>query len=381
MRLAVYTDISYRRHEGRLFAEESFSLFAAALADWVGRLVLVGRLDPGPGPAHHELPSDVELAPLPHYTSLARPAAVVAAAARSLATFWRVLDEVDCVWLLGPHPYGLAFAALAASRRKRVVLGVRQDIVKYVETRRPGKRGLWLAAILLERSWRLLARVFPVVVVGGELGRHYRHARHQLTSIVSLISERDLADPSRVPARSWEGELRLLSVGRLDPEKNPLLLADVLAILVGREPRWRLVLYGTGSCAEALARRLEALGVADSAELRGYLSLDDGLSDAYRQSHALLHVSWTEGVPQVLLEAFGAGLPVVATAVGGVPELAGEAALLIPAGDARAAASSVERLARDESLRERLSLAGLERARQHTIESESRRLAAFLEGH
>ena len=45
-------------------------------------------------------------------------------------------------------------------------------------------------------------------------------------------------------------------------------------------------------------------------------------------------MSWTEGLPQVLFEAFAAGTPVVATAVGGVPEAVGDAALLIPPGDA-----------------------------------------------
>ena len=53
--------------------------------------------------------------------------------------------------------------------------------------------------------------------------------------------------------------------------------------------------------------------MAERVDLRGYLPLDGGLLDLYRGADALLHVSWTEGVPQVLLEAFAAGLPVVAT--------------------------------------------------------------------
>ena len=73
----------------------------------------------------------------------------------------------------------------------------------------------------------------------------------------------------------------------------------------------------------------------DRAELLGYLPIHGGLMDRYRSVNAFLHVSWTEGMPQVLLEAFAAGTPVVATAVGGVPEAAGDAALLIPAGRPR----------------------------------------------
>jgi len=124
-------------------------------------------------------------------------------------------------------------------------------------------------------------------------------------------------------------KLRVLSVGRLDEEKNPLLLADVLANLRDGDSRWRLVVCGEGTLEGALAERLEQRGLADAADLSGYVQLDQGLMELYRSSHALLHVSWTEGVPQVLSEAFAARLPVVATAVGGVAEAVGEAALLI----------------------------------------------------
>ena len=89
-------------------------------------------------------------------------------------------------------------------------------------------------------------------------------------------------------------------------------------------------------------------------------------------------MSWTEGVPQVLFEAFAAGLPVVATAVGGVPEQVGDAAVLVPPGSAGAAADALASLARDPALGERLAGRGLERVRARTLESESARVAAFI---
>ena len=104
------------------------------------------------------------------------------------------------------------------------------------------------------------------------------------------------------------------------------------------------------------------------------------LAELYRSSHALLHVSWTEGLPQVLFEAFAAGLPVVATEVGGVPAAVGDAALLVPPGDAEAPARALDRIATDPALRERLTEAGLARVREHTLEAEARRVAEFLAG-
>ena len=108
------------------------------------------------------------------------------------------------------------------------------------------------------------------------------------------------------------------------------------------------------------------------------MPLDRGLFDVYREADLFLHVSWTEGLPQVLLEAFAARLPVVATEVGGVGPVARDAALLIPPGDAAAAAAAVRRLAGDAALREQLVEAGVARVRERTTEAERRRLVDFI---
>ena len=72
-------------------------------------------------------------------------------------------------------------------------------------------------------------------------------------------------------------------------------------------------------------------------------------------------------MPQVLLEAFAARLAFVATAVGGVAHAAGDCALLVPPGNAPAAAYELERIAHDRSLRSRLAGVAINRARRHTV--------------
>jgi glycosyltransferase involved in cell wall biosynthesis len=169
-------------------------------------------------------------------------------------------------------------------------------------------------------------------------------------------------------------------VGRVDPEKNPLLLADVLASALRSDARWRLDVCGDGSLLAALAARLQELNVGDRAVLHGHVPIDDGLWALYRDSHALIHISLTEGVPQVLLEAFAARLPVVATAVGGVPALVAGCGLLIPPDDAGAAAEALEELVSDDALRAELLDSATARVREHTLGAECARLGAFLAG-
>lgn len=377
MRLAAHSDIPFRRRDGRLATDESFVLFLAPLGDRFD-LTLAERVEPGEGDAAYGLPPGARLVELPWYASLAEPRSALRSVRAALRAWGRIVGEADVVWLQGPHPLAALFALAAARRGRRVVLGVRQDFPRYVATRHPGRRSLAAAAWALEGTWRALARRFPVVVVGPELAAHYRGARALLPMVVSVVREEHLAPPEAAD-RDWEGELTLLSVGRLDDEKNPLLLADILARLRSRSPRWRLVVCGDGVLRDALGARARDLGVADALELRGFLPQEE-LRELYRSSDAFLHVSWTEGVPQVLVEAFAAALPVVGTDVGGVRSQAEGAALLVGPGDAEAAAAALERLLAEPELRSALAREGRARAASLTLEAQAREVADFLAG-
>jgi glycosyltransferase involved in cell wall biosynthesis len=378
LRLAVYCDYSYRVADGITTAELPFSLFVEGLAPHCDRLVVLGRKDPSPEPFPYRLWAS-EFVALPYYSSGADLAAVLGTIPAAIRRFWRTLDDLDVVWVLGPNPpQALLFACLGVLRRRRVVLGVRQNLPELIRHRRPGQRLVLGAAHMLEWAFRGLARVLPVVVVGHDLATRYRHARSLLSIYVSLLRESDLLDAG-TDTRRYDGEeLVMLSVGRLDPEKNPLLLADVLARALSSDPRWRLEVCGDGPLAEALTARAAELDVGERVTQHGYVPIDGGLWDYYRAAHALLHVSMTEGVPQVILEAFAARLPVVGTDVGGVGALVADRGLLAPAGDPVAAAAALTRLIEDEDLRETLIEAAQAAARAHTLEAECSRLAGFL---
>lgn len=379
MRLAVYTDYTYKRDAQGVSGERAFVRFMTGLKPHVERLVLVGRLDPRPGRSHYPLGDGVDFVGLPFYSSLTQPAKVLGSLASSAVRFWRALDDVDTVWLLGPYIHAVGFAAIALVRGRAVALGVRQDFPTYARSRHPGRRWVHWAADALEWTFRTMARRLPVAVVGPDLARRYAHARSLLELTVSLIGEADLVSPEQALARSSAHSRRILSVGRLDREKNPLLLADVIAALRGADERWQMDIVGDGPMRAELQARLAELGAAQAAVLHGYVPIDEGLTEMYREAEMFLHVSWTEGLPQVLFEAFAAGTPVVATDVGGVAAAAGEAAVLIPPGEVQAALDAVLRVHEDPELRHRLVRAGAQRAAAHTLESEAARLALFLE--
>jgi glycosyltransferase involved in cell wall biosynthesis len=152
-----------------------------------------------------------------------------------------------------------------------------------------------------------------------------------------------------------DAALLLLFVGRLVPEKNLLLLLDALSRL---PPEQRPLLWLAGEGPER--RRIEAdvarLGLADGVRLLGERSDTRRLMQA---ADLLVLPSREEGLSNVLLEAMGSGLPVIATAVGGSPELIDDRVTgrLLPSDDAAGLASTIAALAADAGERRRLAAA------------------------
>lgn len=383
MRLGVYADLVYRKSGDTISTNLAFIRFLTGLAPRLRELVIFGRLDPAPGSEPYVLPAGVRFVPLPHYPRVTAVDRLLRTARKARRTFAEELSGLDVVWLFGPHPLSLVLLREARRRRVPVALGIRQDFPAYIAHRLPGRLWLWAvpASHALERAFRRLSRRVPTVVVGDELGRVYgKGSAPLLVTGFSLVPAADLIEPETAVARPWAGELRLLSVGRLDPEKNPMLLPEILARLRDRYAGWTLTVAGAGPLAGELERRAAELNVADAFTLLGEVPSGPELKALYRSSHAFLHVSLTEGLPQVLFEAQAAGLPIVATDVGGVSGAlaGGEAGLLVAPRDPVAAVAALERLRVDEDLRSRLIVAGLELIACETVETQLDRLEKFF---
>jgi glycosyltransferase involved in cell wall biosynthesis len=381
LRLGVYADLLYRRDEDGLSADRAFVKFVTSLPPRVSEIVLFGRLDPRPGRNAYALPADVCFVALPYYEHVWALGSVLRTLPRARAIFASELEGLDAVWLFGPHPLALEFARLTRRRGVPLFLGIRQDYPAYVRNRLPNRSWLWImpAVHALERAFRRIARDVPTVVAGEQLGAAYRRrGARVLATAFSIVPASEVVSAEVAVSKPWNGPLRAVTVGRLDLEKNPLLLADVAVRLRQRNARWRLVVVGDGPLRRALAQRVDDLGASDVLDLRGYIPNGPLLWEEYRLSHAFLHVSLTEGLPQVLFEAQAAGLPIVATAVGGVAQQLGAAALLVPPRDPDAIVDALERIAREPELRHRLVVRGLDAAREATMEVQLDRVAQFL---
>ncbi|MBA8795269.1 glycosyltransferase involved in cell wall biosynthesis [Friedmanniella endophytica] len=151
----------------------------------------------------------------------------------------------------------------------------------------------------------------------------------------------------------------VLSVGRLAAQKNYPMLLDVAARFRDRPGEAAVVFWVVGEGPERPA--LEARIAAEGLPVRLLGARDDVVALRYAADAFLLTSHW-EARALVAQEALQHGLPFVGTAVGGVPELVGDAGLLVPPGDAEAAAAALTRVLGDPALADRLRTAGRARA-------------------
>lgn len=386
MRLGIYNDDIYRVSEvdgiSSISADRAFLLFACEVGERFDSVVLLGRAVKSDVPADYVLPGHVELAELPYYLDLRQLSRLARVSIRTFIEMWRAVMRVDCVWVFGPHPFAPPLIVIALARRRRVVLGVRSDAVQYYRSRLPS--GRWWPALVavwtLDRLYRVLSRRLPTTVVGSEIARRYGgHRRSALDMTVSLVRADQVAE--RPSDLDWDGQIQLLTIGRLDREKNPFLLMEAMAELERRAPgRYRLTWIGRGPLEAAVIEHSKKLGIEKHIEFHGYIPFGPSLFEMYRRSHMFVHSSLTEGVPQVIVEALAFATPVVATDVGGVGAALdfGGAGVLVPPSDRSALVDAVLRVSADEELRSRLVMRGLELARQNTLDAQATRVAEFI---
>lgn len=181
----------------------------------------------------------------------------------------------------------------------------------------------------------------------------------------------------------YEGKTLVLYTGRLAPVKGLDGLLEAWSRISPGFPDARLLLLGEGPLRASLEKAAARLGIGGTVHLGGRV---DDVQEFLRASDLFVLSSLVEGLPNSLLEAMATGVPVVATRVGGVPDVVedGNNGILVGAGDPAGLGDGIARLLADRPLRERMGDAGLRRIRERygldAVAAEYVRLYAELAG-
>ena len=162
----------------------------------------------------------------------------------------------------------------------------------------------------------------------------------------------------------------ILSVGAIQRRKNISRLVEAFEQMAAgqSEAGWKLVLAGSfGFDSEAARQRIERSSRKQDIQVLGYVS-DSQLEELYQRASILAFPSLDEGFGMPVLDAMARGVPVLTSNVSAMPEVAGDAALLVDPMDVRSIADGLCRLAADSNLRAGLAQKGIARAKKYTWE-------------
>ncbi len=191
----------------------------------------------------------------------------------------------------------------------------------------------------------------------GLLLRDYKIPRQRLTLILNGVDTDFFQPPLQGRAT---GNLKVLSVGRLVPDKDQETLIRAFSAVLQDLPAAELWLVGDGPRKNYLEKLLQQLLPGGRATI---FPAQADLRPFFQKASLFALSSVTEALPNVVLEAMASGLPVVATKVGGLPEVvvSGRTGWLVPPGEPATLAQAVIQLLADAELRRTFGQAGRER--------------------
>jgi glycosyltransferase involved in cell wall biosynthesis len=273
-----------------------------------------------------------------------------------LATLWHSMGRADVAHVMANSGWSWHLFAVPA-----IWIG-RMRGTPVVVNYRGGYAGEFLArqAFGVRFSMRRAARL---VVPSGFLRAVF--AEHGLASdIVPNIVDTERFNPGPDPM----DVLPVILVTRnLEPIYDNASAIRALALVKARVPQAQLVVAGSGQEETRLKQLAESLGLSDSVRFTGRVETAD-MSALYRSARVSLNPSTVDNMPNSVLEALAAGVPVVSTRVGGVPYIVehDKTALLVEPGAVTDMAGAIVRILTEPELAERLRSAGLAEAQMYT---------------
>lgn len=192
------------------------------------------------------------------------------------------------------------------------------------------------------------------------LGRGVRPERSSVLESGLTVTPRRMTPAERRSERldlgASDEHVVLLNVARLHPEKAHDLLLRSFVEILRNSPQARLWIAGVGPCESDLKRLCSELGLDNCVRWLGFV---DDLPPLFELADIQVHPSLNEGVPLALLHGMAAGMPIVATAVGGIPEVIedGSNGVLVPGGDGAAFVRAVGALIQSPDEARRLGTA------------------------
>jgi glycosyltransferase involved in cell wall biosynthesis len=255
--------------------------------------------------------------------------------------------------------FGFGLLARLTTGKPYIVYGRGTDVYRICSSK--GVKGF-----ILKRFAKIILKQASLAIA---LSENMKTSMKQILNrqIVVLTNGVNLEEIKLNAAKKQEkfGEKQLLFVGNVRPIKGVEYLIEAMQIVAKKQPTARLVIVGSYN--PDFARKIPR-NLREKILLKGFVE-NKNIPSLMKNSDIFILPSISEGIPNVVLEAMAVGLPIVATRVGGVPELIKDAenGFLVPARSSEQLAEKILLLLNDENLRERISQNNLNASKKYDI--------------
>ncbi len=326
MKIGVYLETAYRKEGEALFCEDIYTiLFNILSQDDEYMLTFLGRQ------AESKIGNLYRIERYDRFFELT-PFRDLAALCRQWPSFKRknrlTLDafvrSVDKLLVMSPMPICIELIKLGVKYNKPIVLLARQDTRRMLPQRYGGVKKI-AAMILAHRFERTVENWvrrtdIRVLAFGNCIAQRFQKFTDNICYIsTSPYRLSDVLTREDIRPIDWSGKIRLLFVGRIEVNKGLRELLTCLSCRLSFD--FSLTIVGDGPFMPEVKQLLARYGIAHKVCLTGYVPFGEKLMQIYKSHDIFILPSYSEGLPQVILEAMAGGCLTMATRVGGIPDV------------------------------------------------------------
>ena len=395
MKLAVFGGSSLIIRDGKYYGEDTFPLFLKSLAEFCDGIeycapVFTSSRDGDFGKSLSPMGFDHDginlIAAYPTRTLIGFYKRLPWIFCHDIRKYWKAVRHCDVVFLRLPSPAALFGFFISLMQGKKYVTYYASDIknvVFYGHKYRGVLRCCAVAAAYLHyHFFKLMASRSAVsLFLSRELMNRHR-CKHSYFCFASIVGENAVVMRRACELRGKDS-VSLLYVGRITHEKglHDLIMASKLLIDEGRSIK--VSICGEGPERVHLEKLCNELDINRYVQFMGYVPQGRRLESIFRDNDIFVLPSISEGTPKVLLEAMAKGIPIVATRVGGVPDIVDDRVngILVSPGSPESIAGAVREYINDCEMMNSIIGNAYDFVKKHTAQRQAENIAGYVYKH